>query len=266
LARVAIILSSGRTGTQFLARYFDSNYREVVARHEPPPSRTLRICSNAGVAGSLSRERLLWLLRRYRGRWREGLGEGVELYIESNGFLYGFIEVLREVWPDVVVIHAVRDPRDAIRSSLNHGNARGLKRLAGTLIPHWLPDPRRVLGLEEKLGPVGLYAAAWTIINRTIRDYRDACPSYHLLRFDELVDENASGLRALCHALGLPFRESGSVSPRERINPSRLRVLPPWPEWSAEQCRLVEHICGPLMREYRYGGEEAWRAKLGAAP
>jgi hypothetical protein len=267
LPRVAVILSSGRTGTQFLARYFDANYEDVVARHEPPPSRWIRVLSNAAVAGALAPSRLLPLLSRFRARRVAALGPEKTLYLESNGFLYGFTEVLADLWPDVSVVHVVRDPRDWIRSALAHGNDRGIKWLAGAFVPYWNPDPRRLpagVAPDESAGLIGRYAAAWTVINQTIENARSACPNYLRLRFEDLVDERASGLRDLCDHLSLPFREGGAIAPDERFNASQRESVGDWQDWSASECRCVDRICGPLMREYGYGDEPEWRERLGA--
>jgi len=264
LPRVAVILSSGRTGTQFLARYFDANYAGVVARHEPRASRLLRVISNAYVSGALDRKRLLPLLSRLRGRFVERLGRNATLYVESNGFLYGFLEVFAELWPDVAVIHVVRDPRESIRSALGHGNDRGLKRLAAAVVPYWLPDPERALGLRGPLSLIERYAATWTIINQSIDAHASACPDFLRLRFEDLLDERASGLRSLCAHLGLGFCDGGGISPQDRFNVSRRHPVGHWWDWSPCECRRVEEICGALMRRYGYGAEAEWRARLEA--
>jgi hypothetical protein len=46
----AFIVSTGRTGTQFLAHYFEQNFAHVTARHEPKPSYLLCMASNAYAA------------------------------------------------------------------------------------------------------------------------------------------------------------------------------------------------------------------------
>ena len=135
--------ASGRTGTQFLAHYFDANYDRVVARHEPPPARLLRMASHAHMSGYLS-DRQLRALLAYKRR-RHDAGAGADWYLESNPFLVGFADVLGDAWKNPTIIHVVRDPREHARSALNHGTGRGLKALANRLLPFWFPDVRRVL-------------------------------------------------------------------------------------------------------------------------
>lgn len=261
---VALILSAGRTGTKFLAHYLGSNFDSVVARHEPTPSRSLRLASHAHMVGAVSRSRLIALLRRKRVRHIDPLSAG--LYVESNPFLAGYADVLREVWSDLAIVHIVRDPREHVRSSLNHGTASGWKGLANRYVPHWYPDVTRILKLKEPPGDVGLAAGVWTVMNRTIRDAAPHYPRYRVFHYEQVFDSEHSGLREICDWLGLGEPRAGAgVSPSERINAGRLDAIGHWPEWTPEQCAEVERICQPLMGEYGYGRETQWREKLRAA-
>lgn len=261
-----MVLSAGRTGTRFLAHYLNANFASVVARHEPPPSRTLRLASHARLVGALSREALVSLLRRKRARHVDPLG--AELYVECNPFLAGCADVLHEVWPELTVVHVVRDPREHVRSSLNHGTATGWKGFANRWLPYWYPDVARILAIEGPLGPVGLAAGVWTVMNREIRRAETHLEPghYHLFHYEQIFDETHSGLRAICALLGLgePARDA-PVSPSERINAGRHAAIGPWREWTPQQCAELERICRPLMDVYGYGREPAWREKLDAA-
>jgi hypothetical protein len=259
--KTALILSSGRTGTQFLAHYFDANFDGVVARHEPPPARWLRLASHAHMRGSLSSERLIALLAYKRRRFDDRLQ--ADLYVESNPFLAGFADVLGEVWEEPTVIHVVRDPREHARSSLNHGTASGLKGLANRLLPFWYPDVRRILALDHRPSWLERAAGVWSIVNTLLRNAAPRYDGYHLLHYEEIFDESHSGLRELCRILDLDYRDADApVAPGDRINPAHLDVLPPWREWSQEQCVALDRICSPLMHEFGFGAEVEWRARV----
>jgi len=260
--KTALILSSGRTGTQFLARFFDANFEGVVARHEPPPSRWLRLASHAHMRGNLSTSRLRSLLEWKHRRFDATID--ADLYIESNPYLVGYADVLEDVWDAPAIIHVVRDPRDHARSSLNHGTSTGLKGFANRFVPFWYPDVRRILPLDH--APTWLERAAglWTISNRILSAAASGYAHYHRFAYESLFDAEHSGLRAMCRALGLDFPDAGaSVRPEQRINRSRLAALPAWPEWSREECRALHRICSPLMGEYGYGAESEWRMRVG---
>jgi hypothetical protein len=256
LPKVALILSSGRTGTRFLAHYFDANYRDVIARHEPPPRALLRMASYARASGRLSTGAMRRLLR---GARRRVAASEAALYLESNPFLSGFIEVVDDVFDEPVILHVVRDPRDYARSSLNHGTSRGARGIANRLVPFWFPDLR---GLPE-IGPhpdwLERTAGLWTIVNRLLAEAGSRCAHYHLFRYEEMFDATHSGLREMCRVLGLEFRETDlAVTTADRINPGHLDLLPAWTEWPAERCAALQRICSPLMQRYGYGTEPAW--------
>jgi len=259
--KTALILSSGRTGTQFLAHYFDTNYDDVVALHEPAPARWLRFASHAHMRGSLSDDRIRALLAWKRRHYDDRID--AKLYIESNPFLSGFADVIGDVWDSPIVIHVVRDPRDQARSSINHGTGSGLKGLANRLIPFWYPDVRRILALDHEPSWLERAAGVWFIVNQLLCDAASRHPGYHRLRYEDLFDESHSGLRSVCAILGLPYRESGiAVAPGERMNQSRLTALPDWREWSRERCVSLDRICMPLMRDLGYGSEPEWRERV----
>ncbi|MBW2666775.1 MAG: sulfotransferase [Deltaproteobacteria bacterium] len=261
MPKTALILSSGRTGTQFLAHYFDANYHDVVALHEPPPARWLRFASHAHLRGSLSDDRIRSLLAWKRRHYDDRLD--TDFYIESNPFLSGLIDVIGNVWDAPIVIHVVRDPRDAVRSSLNHGTGSGFKGIANRLIPFWYPDVRRILALDHAPSWIEHAAGVWAILNQRLCDAAPRYPHYHRLRYEDLFDDSHSGLRALCTILGLPYRERGTaVTPGARMNQSRLAVLPDWREWNQQQCLSLDRICAPLMREFGYGDEPEWRERI----
>ena len=259
--RIALILSSGRTGTRFLAEYFEANFEGVVARHEPEPARSMRLVSHAQMAGSLPRGALVRLLRRKRRRYIDPIQ--AELYVESNPFLSGFIRVLGDVFEEPTVIHVVRDPRDQVRSSLNHGTGSGLKGLANRFVPYWYPNAPKLLQLQDVSGWFGRAAGLWTLVNRELKLGGAGYPNYHLFRFEDVFDATSSGLRAICGALGLDYRDSKQrLDPSTRINRGRLDRLPPWREWSPEQCAELCRICSPLMSEYGYGNEPEWLERV----
>lgn len=257
MPRTVWIVSSGRTGTQFLARYFDANFPGVIARHEPSPRVRTRIVANAYARRACSHGRVVSLLRRKR-RGIDALA--ADVYIESNPFLWGAIRVLDEVFESPMVVHVVRDPREQVRSSLNHGTSSGLKSIANRWLPYWYPSTSEVGGdwIERASG-------MWTAVNEFLGEAGAACSSYRVVRYEDLFDENHSGLRELCEWIGLEFRGAGApVDPAQRINPGAKRVLGNWGEWSDAQCAAVHRITAPLMAAYGYGVEPAWRSRVEA--
>ena len=122
------IVSSGRTGTKAIAQHLSRCYPNVWAAHEPSPSWRLRMATTRALCGKASREELRSMLVRLRG---DLVGRAAQrIYVESNPYLSGFVEVLGEVFEDARVVHVVRDPRTYVRSGVNFGAFSGLKKLA----------------------------------------------------------------------------------------------------------------------------------------
>ena len=260
MKRIALIVSSGRTGTQFLARYFDANYEGVVARHEPPPAVRVRLAGNAHAAGALSRERLVRILERKRRRTIDPID--AHLYVESNPFLWGAIDVFDEVFDRPTVVHVVRDPREQVRSSLGHGTARGWKGLANRWLPYWYPN---VPGRADAGDWLGRAAGLWAVVNGRLSRVGTYCADYRLVSYESLFDPSHSGLRQLCGWLGLEFRGSdAAVPPDQRIGRAERDALPGWREWSEVRCAAFDRIAGPLMAEYGYGTEPEWIRRVEA--
>src|SRR5688572_466680 len=97
VSRSIIILSTGRTGTMALARHFHDSYDAITGRHEPRPTRHLRLASGRRLSGGARPADL----RRQLASARDKLLAGVTtpIYLESNWYLYGFLDVLRDVYP-----------------------------------------------------------------------------------------------------------------------------------------------------------------------
>ena len=254
-----LIVSSGRTGTQFLAHYFDRNFEGVLARHEPPPRVSVRLATNAYAAGLLPRRTLAALLRRRR---RDA---NAPLYVESNPFLWAAVDVFDEVYDDVTIIHVVRDPREQVRSSLNHGTAAGLKGFANRWVPYWYPRVSELPELGSARDAFARAAGLWTLVNRRLLDAASACRDVRVLRYEDLFDDSHSGLRRLCEIFGLAYEGAGgAVDPGEPINPGRLAAMAGWRSWTDAQCAMLHRICSPLMEEWGYGVEPEWVERVGA--
>jgi hypothetical protein len=259
---MAFILSTGRTGTKFLAQYFDRNYHNVLALHEPRPSYPLRIAANACMAGHLSDESLLRLLAWAR-RTVLKEAQGYDCYLEATPFIYGIVRILDRFADHPIILHIVRDPREVTRSAHNHGSYNGRKYLATRFIPYWFPPVGQIVD-RRKVSTIGLAAAKWKFINQILADHGPSHGDYHVVKFEALFDENRTGLKRICRILELPYLESQSqVSPDEKINPGRLRKLGHWRTWPDEACQELHRICSPLMQEYGYGDEIEWKAKIG---
>lgn len=259
--KYTFILSTGRTGTLFFTRLFGTDPTRTLSLHEPPPSYHLRILSNAHSCGVISERWMLPAFMHARGKILASLGD--RDYLEANNFIYGFINAIKTLTPSTIILHIVRDPRDYIRSYLNHGAWSGKKWLAAQLIPYWQPDVNYLFrDFTGATTPIVRFAAVWRHINEFIITNGQGNQNFHEFRFEDIFEKPNSGLERVIQVVGLPANRNLKSATEEKVNQSRNRRIGGWQAWSTAECRAVHQICGRLMERYGYGHETAWLKKL----
>lgn len=265
--KVVFIVSSGRTGTTALATHLDASYDNVCALHEPKPSWRLRRASGKAVCGRMGKQELVDLLADCRRSLVDRISQPI--YIESNPFLGGFVEAFGEVFDKPKIIHVVRDPRTYVRSSMNFGAFRGLKKLANLFIPYWLPKPDYMPGPRQyawrQMSEPQRMAWYWSIINRALDRAADiSADSYIRIRFEDLFAKDGSGLNTLTDWIGLPRSPRLSADAnREQVNASRDRNFPRWVDWPGELKGQLLEYCGELMDKYGYSRDAEMKVSAG---
>lgn len=252
--KYVFIVSSGRTGTKFIADYFN-HFDGVVAVHEPKPSRILRMWTTAKLEGKVNDADLSSVLYKKRERLSR-----TNVYIESNPYLSGFINSFDEVFESSTVIHIVRDPRDYVKSAVNHGNYGGIKNFFNRYVPYWYPDVAKIVGIKNKLNPTMRVACYWKVVNEFLSKEGLKSKNYHLLKFEDVFDDSGSGLRQLEKLIGI--EDSSSRVSLDRINKSKHNAIESWQEWSPSECQQMDKIWQPLAKKYGYCQEKAWKDKI----
>ncbi len=254
--KTVFVVSTGRTGTQAIANYFDQSFVEVTAVHEPRPSRRFRVLSNRRLCGRTTDARVARSLIRSRKRLLKHIDN--DIYLEANPFLHGCLPAIELAFPGAWLVHIVRDPRTYIPSHINHGVFRGLKGLAGCCFPYWLLKPdhyeasphRRWADMahQERL------AWRWNTINGVLEQGSEIFGDRYLrIRYEDLFDAHKSGLVAMADWLQLPDTERvRAAASGSRHNASRGTSFPPFQEWDSTTQEAVMKHCGKRMSEYGY--------------
>lgn len=269
--KTTFVLSTGRTGTVYLADLLNQ-LDGVVALHEPKPSRVLNAWTTAFLEGRVAARFMTAALFAKRRKTLKNVR--AELYVESNNFIAGFADALHDVFETPTVIHLVRDPRDFATSLTNRGDDIGLRGFFNRYIPCWayVPDGLKKRQLTQLTRP----AYRWVAINEYLSAYGKGRQNYHFFKFEEVFDKNdQTELKRLLRAIGLNAKQIAELDfeakarsdqpkfslldrPSTSANASKYQAMPKWRDWSAEQKRTFDKICGPLMREYGYGDEPEW--------
>ena len=108
------VLASGRSGTKFLSGLFKNNIINCTSKHEPFPN-----MFGMPIYWYQNREiekiRKRFLIKKNRmDRCKKNL------YVETNhAFLKSFSDIAMEYYPDMKLIHLIRNPLKIARSELN---------------------------------------------------------------------------------------------------------------------------------------------------
>lgn len=262
-----LILSTGRTGTKFLAKTLQKILPQALVFHEGGErSRLINIFSHAQLLDFVPDflPRFLW--RKAILPALQQAQEKASLYIDANNHLYIFGIRNRDLYPSLKIIHIVRDPRDYIRSHINWSRSRVKSFIANYLTPFWQPSGYLMgdLSMWEwfKLNRLEKYAWIWMFKNRYIQQLESSDTPYLRVRFEDLFFSQDPGSILSAMLAFVDVRVSGDLNKHfaSTINVSKANINS-WPTWPVETCRKIHSICGDLMGSYGYGSEPDWIQK-----
>jgi hypothetical protein len=196
------------------------------------------------------------ILRSSRERLFAGLNEPI--YMESNPLLFGFLDVLDEVFDNPLILHVVRDSRTYIRSYIHFGIFRGLKWFATSYSPLWMLKPehcRTPSGRAwRRLSDGERIAWYWAAVNLHLnRGGQVFGERYLRMHFEDLFARDGSGLHRLVGWIGVPW--TPTLLDRcnsQKINASPDMGFPKWTDWNDKLKQRVLDLCGELMQIYGY--------------
>jgi hypothetical protein len=181
---LTMILSTGRTGTKFLAKLFNHLYmNNAITVHEGAFSRSINILTNLQFARLVPKQ---WVSIAWRLLRRPKLvGAKTAIYIDINNFMYGIVSIDPYIYSDIRIIHIVRDPREYVRSHINWADNRPISFIANYLIPFWQPSPLFSIA-SKKVRNLGLskftrFCWIWNFKNGVINSVQDSDTPYFLL-------------------------------------------------------------------------------------
>ncbi|MBI5824352.1 MAG: sulfotransferase [Chloroflexi bacterium] len=263
--RPILIVSTGRTGTIFLSRLFADLYPDSASYHERGPSRVIQILTNLHFAHLFPKSGL-------KASWKMLKGNEIKtckakFHIDANNFLYGLASLAPELYPNLRVLHIVRDPRAYVTSQLNFSHQKRTSFIGNYLVPFWQPNPflvgeiplRRAFGFTrfEK------YCWVWSFKNRVMAKLENSTTPYLRVRFEDLFAANHEEIFAkITDFIGLP--RAMDIHRRFDIpaNTSKPTFFPEWQDWTPKQAAQLQSLCGGQMDIYGYGGEAEWLKKI----
>jgi hypothetical protein len=266
MSQPVFIISTGRTGTTFLAETL--RRLEANAAHEPGP-RWLRLLSNAFVAGAISHDRTIELLKRARP-------PEATFDVEASCLIYGLTTPILEAKPDAHVVHLIRDPRTYVRSAMNWGVHRPGGRPLN-LIPYRRLAPSHLEGRTPttlidwaRSGQFARVCWTWQAMNRIMRDDGADQDRFTTIRMEDVFDSEIgyAGFVEILELAGLATPSSAQLGRilSESINAAPRQSFPHWEQWNETQLHLLVAECGDLADEYDYPVRAEVEALLASRP
>lgn len=260
-----LILSTGRTGTIFLARLFGELYPNVASYHERGNSRPIQVVTNLHFAHLLPKNAIKFVWKSLKGKEISTCEK--EYHLDANNFLYGLATLSPELYPKLKVLHIVRDPRDYVTSQLNFSRQKKTSFIANYLVPFWQPNPfligelpiRRML----KFSRFEKYCWVWDFKNRVMSRMENSTTPYLRVRFEDLFSANPEPVfQQVTDFFGFPPVKNIREKFREPANSSNPTNFPEWREWTPSQAVQLDSLCRTQMQSWGYGLEPEWQAKL----
>jgi hypothetical protein len=242
------IVSTGRTGTTFLARLLQQ-HPSVYGCHEPRPS--LRTLGLDFVYGKTSHTAAGRAFRRWRSPYAHYCRiHDCRFYIEANNYLFSLVDVIRNVIPHARFIHIVRDGRDYVRSALSR---------------NWYHPQDYTYRLQASLFPADPYASQWQNMSRfekicwewqkkdslILSATQDAPDTLHVTFESMFDDPSCTGLIRVLTFIGIDdemVRQKALSSIAHKHNAMPRYAVPRWQEWTARQKEIFERIAGAYYR------------------
>ena len=261
-----LIISTGRTGTIFFSRLFADLYPDSASYHERGTSRPIQILTNLHFSHLFPKSGLKAAWKLLKGGEIESCEK--KFHIDANCFLYGLAPLAPELYPNLKVVHIVRDPRTYVTSHLNFARQKGTSFIANYFVPFWQPNPflvgelptSKIIGLTrfEK------YCWIWNFKNRVMEQLEHSETPYMRVRFEDLFNtDNPEDLFSkITDFIGMPRATEIRDRFREPANTSAKTDFPEWSEWTPQQAMQLQSFCGERMIKYSYGAEAEWLKKI----
>ena len=268
--QIVFVVGSHRTGTKTLANFFQKQKNPSLwSCHQLKSMRWVNVFSTMLLEKKISKslfELLIKLLIVKRIQQKK-----TDYYIEVNGFNYLAAHTVIKFYPDVKIVHLVRDPRDFVTSYLNWTHGKKTSRIASRYIPFWNVNGYRAgevsRNVWQELTTFEQYCWLWTFKNTKIYDlYARRSTNYLLVRFEDLFlgSQKAKTLHTLMDFIGISYCSGDEEYFYSKQNESKKGFFPNWLYWEKEKCMQLQEMCGGLMRRYSYGEETEWKRKIGS--
>jgi len=257
-----VIVSTGRTGTKFLADYYNHYAQNILAKHEPfPPVAYLNADFFKNRISFDQAEKTYLNKRKHIQKILHS--KGINNYLESNSGLAFLLPIIKKQFPRYKIVHIIRDGRDWIRSVYsrklqNDGTPTLNKR--GEVWKFTAKDINdQYANNWDNMNMIEQLSWMWKVRNEFILNYIRDDERAISIRFEDIFnpDDNYKIFDKLIHFINDDTNiklnlEDPLIPVKKKINKTNKFLLPPYMEWNESDKESFNNIAGDLMEEYNY--------------
>jgi len=241
------VMGSGRSGTQLLSDLLDSAGTAKVF-HEP------NFWEDVGSMDTFRRspELAVCFWKEFRSlevyrRWMEKPKS--QMYGEVNSTIRYQTHAIKQLFPNAKMILVVRDGRGVIRSVMGWHQFYGPKSKGAYALSPLQGDPY----LSEWPKMSRFEKICWSL-NNAHEFLMCHIPEKRWLQLEQLTSDFDYFTERFSKYLGIeiPYETWQASVSRKSRNASKTYDLPEWQEWSTEQKKSFERICGETMIKLGY--------------
>ncbi len=298
---VIFISSTGRTGTQFLAKVMSMMIDNCTSFHEPgtpwltKPKKLIRQIRRYGLyhmtVGQVKPTHSIYKLsadrvskrvvnreaKEYIKRMRKDLIANVneEIYLESSGHLYGVLDLLDDIFSNSKFVFIIRDPRRWIKSALNTLEYT----IYGPMDPSFLKLSIKASDFAkdsyfnkwDKMSKFEKYCWYYNKLNSYVfnkMEGRDNFKVYrhedlfHKDRRDEFFVDMLSFVSKFPDDFNRNYEYKRELMDKKVHSNAKKEKISDWQEWSSHLAKKLDEHCGEWMERFNYGTEDEWQDKL----
>ncbi|MBI2966767.1 MAG: sulfotransferase domain-containing protein [Bacteroidetes bacterium] len=263
---VNIIVSTGRTGTEFLARFFNEGFRGVYALHEPVPD--LYDLGVDYIKKKIVGRRAVMEFKKDREKiCHEVHRRNCNVYVESNTNLWCLIPLFRRIFKQYKIVCVIRDGRDYVRSC--YSKIVESKTGGKTLFIEDDDSRTRIKAIDFKDDP---YYSQWGDMDRFERlcwhwvkkntimvNHLENEKKVLVVKFEEIFNSASGfpGLNRIIDFCGIQDRRFLTYTEyakrmSSRVNANSSYELPSWKNWDESLKKKFDQIAGKSMRQLGY--------------
>jgi len=235
------IVSTGRTGTKWLARILNSEKAHVL--HEPVPFEGL-----AHIAACKNKRNAYDYVKNFRIKEiylrNKNINE-IDIFGEVNGNLRRHIAPLSKLLPNITIIHLIRNGKNVIRSVMNRNTFTDKKSIYFKFIP---PEARRKKLNWKHIDNFEKMCWIW----RWENEYMDAGTDNHV-KFEDITSSYQIFKKQLTEKIGVDISENvWKEQINLPINKNEKCNFPSYEYWTKSEKNKFQKICGKMMDKYGY--------------